>query len=50
MFLTMAKNFIALGRISNPSAPNIRICNPERITNAYVQCRWIANPPERIIR
>ena len=41
MFLTMAEIFITFGRICNSSASNIRIYNPKRITNAYIQCRWI---------
>ena len=44
MFLTMAEIFITFGRICNicnPSASNIRIYNPKRITNAYIQCWWI---------
>lgn len=36
------------GRICNPAAANIRICNPHfRITNANIHCRRIANPTER---
>ena len=36
------------GRICNPAAANIRICNPHfRITNANNHCRRITNPTER---
>ena len=55
----MAEIFITFGRICNSSASNIRIYNPKRITNAYINAggffrplgkKWqslVANPPER---
>ncbi len=40
-----------LRRICNPTALNIWICNPlfSRITNAYIHCGRISNPPEQTL-